>query len=79
MESMLAEAQAALMDSGPQSIVSWSDNASSVNKQIQMSAADWLDEIVYSLALINPEKYADRITPNQTTAGFLPRYNRNTG
>lgn len=76
---MLAEAQADLMDNGPQSIMSWSDNASSVNKQIQMSVAEWIDEIVYSLALLDPDEYADRVTPNETTAGFMPRYNRSAG
>ncbi len=74
LEAMLDRARAELMESGPESLVSWSDNGTNASKQIEMTVAEWLDELVYSLELLDPDKYEGRHTANVTTAGFPGRF-----
>ena len=74
LENMLSEARQTLIASGPESIVNWSDNATSMGKRIEMTAAEWIDELVYSLAMMDPEKYGDRFSPDMTTPAFPGRF-----
>lgn len=71
---MLTEARAAVMESGPESIMSWSDNSTSVSKRPEMTVADWLDELIYSLARLDPTTYGDRQSADMTTPAFPARF-----
>lgn len=72
--NLLDEAKSQLLTSGPESILSWSDNGTTVSKRPEMTVAEWLDEIAYSLALIDPENYGDRVESDETIAAFPNRY-----
>jgi hypothetical protein len=74
LEDMLCQARSAVMESGPESIMSWSDNSTSVSKRPEMTVAEWLDEIVYSLALIDPATYGDRQQADISTPAFPGRF-----
>lgn len=74
LESMLDDARQTLLASGPESIVNWSDNATSMGKRIEMTAAEWIDELIYSLALLDPGKYGDRFSADMTTPAFPGRF-----
>jgi len=54
--------------------MSWGSNGESVSKRPEMTVAEWADEIMYSLALTDPEKYGTRLAADVTTAGFDRRY-----
>ena len=69
-----AQVKEQLLTSGPESIMSWSDNGTSVSKRPEMTVAEWLDEISYSLALIDPDKYGQRQPLNYSVAAFPNRF-----
>ena len=71
---MRADVKGKLLTSGPESIMSWSSNGETVSKRPEMSVAEWMEEISYSLALTRPDLYADRIAPDETTAVFPNRF-----
>jgi hypothetical protein len=72
--SLRESAKADLIASGPESITSWSDNGTTVNKRPEMTVAEWLEEIQYSLYLTDPETYGDRIQPDMSVAAFKNRF-----
>jgi len=72
--ALRTEAKADLIASGPESITSWSDNGTTVNKRPEMTVAQWLEEIQYSLALTDPETYALTTQTDMTTAAFPNRF-----
>ena len=72
--AMLADAQAKLLASGPEQIMTWTDNGTTVSKRPDMTVGEWLDEITYSLALVNPDDYGDRESADQTVAAFPNRF-----
>jgi len=74
LEAMRDQVRAQLLSSGPESIMSWGSNGESVSKRPEMTVAEWADEIMYSLALTDPEKYGTRLAADVTTAGFDRRY-----
>lgn len=75
LESMLEDVKAQLLSGGPESIMSWSDNGTTVSKRPEMTVAEWLDEIVYSLSLLDPDTYGDREQSDVTIAAFPNRFN----
>ena len=74
LERMLEKARAQLVENGPESIMSWGDNGTNVTKRPELTVAEWVDEIVYSLALTDPDTYADRTSADVTTAAFPRRF-----
>lgn len=74
MERMLDDAKCKLLTSGPESIMSWSDNGTNISKRPEMTVAEWVDELIYSLTLTDPDTYADRTPPDVTTAAFPRRF-----
>lgn len=68
------EAKKDLIASGPESITSWSVNGNTVNKRPEMTVAEWLEEIQYSLAMTDPETYGERVQTDVTTAAFPNRF-----
>lgn len=74
LEAMLCEARDALLTSGPESIMNWSDNSTSVTKRIELTIAEWLDELIYSLAMIDPTTYGDRQAADSSTPAFPNRF-----
>lgn len=73
LESMLSEAKAQLIESGPESIMSWNDNGTNITNRRDLTTGQWVDEIIFSLAMIDPT-YADRELPNSSTAVIHRRY-----
>lgn len=73
--SLRTQAKEDLIASGPESITSWSDNGTTVNKRPEMTVAEWLEEINASLALTDPATYAGLIQTDTTTAAFPQRFN----
>jgi hypothetical protein len=74
IEDMLHRAQDQLIETGPESILSWSDNGTSTSKRPELTVSQWLDEIIYSLALLDPAKYGDREAQDVTQAAFPRRF-----
>jgi len=72
--SLRSDVKAQLIASGPESIMSWGDNGTNVSKRPEMTVAEWLDEIVYSLALIDPDTYATKQQTDTTIAAFPNRF-----
>lgn len=68
------QAKADLISSGPESITSWSDNGTTVSKRPEMTVAEWLEEINYSLTLTDPETYGANVQTDMTTAAFPNRF-----
>jgi hypothetical protein len=71
---MLECVKSKIMDGGPEQIMTWTDNGTTVSKRQDMTVGEWIDEITYSLALLNPDDFGDREASDMTRAAFPNRF-----
>ena len=72
--ALRADVKAQLIASGPESIMSWGDNGTNVSKRVEMTVAEWMDEISYSLALLDPDTYGTKQRTDVSVAAFPNRF-----